>query len=186
LKTLNPNNDHELLKRVILGDKDAFTALFKRYSRQLYYISLKYTGKEEDAEDIVQEVFSKIWIVRNCLKPDKQFMPYIVKIAKNQIFNKSKRRLIEMTYLKYKKEIQNAGQHTTEEQLNLKEFKYLVKTEINHLSPKRKEIYILSREHGLSNKEIASKLNISTSTVENHINKVLNTLRENLKYSSYI
>jgi len=54
------------------------------------------------------------------------------------------------------------------------------------MSPKRKEIYMLSREQGLSNKEIANKLNISRSTVENHINKVLNTLRENLKYSSYI
>jgi len=70
--------------------------------------------------------------------------------------------------------------------LNLGEFEYLIKSEIDHMSPKRQEIYMLSREQGLSNKEIANELNISVSTVENHINKVLNTLRENLKYSSYI
>ena len=186
MKTINLHYDQELLKRVVAGDEVAFTKLFNRYNRQLYYISLRYTGKEEDAEDIVQEVFSKIWLVRKCIKPDKLFMPYIVKIAKNQIFNRSKRRLIEMAYLKYKKAIQNDGQNTTEEQLNLGEFEYLIKSEIDHMSPKRKEIYMLSREQGLSNKEIANKLNISRSTVENHINKVLNTLRANLKYSSYI
>lgn len=178
--------DCELLKLILEGNEDAFAVLYQRYCRQLFYISLKYTGREADAEDIVQEVFSKIWCFRQRIKPDQPFIPYIVRIAKNSIFNRSKRRLIELSYLKNLSYVRKERRDATEEIVYLREFECLVKSEINRMPPKRRQIFILSRESGLSNKEIAIKLNISTSTVENQINKGLKTLKEKLKYSSYI
>ena len=119
LNTLN--NDSDLLTSINIGSEQAFTILFKRYSRQLYCVSLKYIGSEADAEDIVQEIFSKIQCFRERLKPDQPIVPYIVKIAKNTIFNRSKRKMIEMTYLKYHSRFRMGDQNATEEHVYVRE-----------------------------------------------------------------
>lgn len=167
------------------GDKEAFAILFHRYASQMYNVAFKYTADQVEAEDVVQEVFSRVWIHRKKLKEELPVVPYLVKIGKNLIFNQSKKRLHQIAYRKYLISSKNVENFDTEETVFLDELESLIKAEVDMFPPKRKEVYVLSREKGLTTKEIAIKMNISTSTVENHLNKALNILRKRLENSCY-
>ena len=108
-----------------------------------------------------------------------------VKIGKNLIFNQSKKRLHQFAYKKYFLSTKNIESFETEETVFLGELEDLIRVEVELFPPKRQEVYILSREKGLTTREIAIKMNISTSTVENHLNKALKILRQRLEYSCY-
>lgn len=179
-------DDKYLLEAVKRGHKEAFNRLFDRYASQLYHVTLKYVGRPEDAEEIVQEVFVKIWIYRSGLQPHLPFVPYLIKISKNLVINKSKKRLYEEAYIKHKTLSGMNYNHVTDNQVVLKELQDLLEIKISQLPEKRKQIYKLSREQGLSNREIAEKLVVSESTVENHINKALKDLKSYLKEYKYL
>lgn len=177
----------DLLCAIHNGNREAFEVFFHRYSNQLYFVALKYTGNVNDAEEIVQEVFTRIWIHREQIKADLPAIPYLVKIAKNLLVNKSKKRMHEVAYQKYNihRQLLRTINHT-EEEVFFKELEQIVISEVEHFPPKRKRIYKLSREKGMSTREIAEQLHISVSTVENQMNSALKVLKQRLKYTSYL
>lgn len=179
-------DDRYLLNAVKEGQKKAFNMLFDRYASRLYHIALKYVGKPDEAEEVVQEVFVKVWVNRDRLKPHLPFVPYLIRISKNLVINKSKKRLHEEAYIRYKSLINTKPHHTTENQVVLKELQDLLEIKVAQLPEKRKQIYRLSREQGLTNREIAEKLVVSESTVENHINKALKDLKNYLQDHKYL
>jgi len=178
-------SDKQLIAAIKRGNKDAFSLLFQKYSSHCYNIAIKYTANEKDSEDIVQEVFSRVWIHRRMLDQTLPIIPYLVKIGKNLIFNQSKKRLHHVAYKKYFLSSKNIDDFQTEETVFLDELENLINDEVQYFPSRRKEIYLLSWEKGLTTKEIAYKLNITTSTVENHLNKALKILRRRLEYSCY-
>ena len=180
-------SDQKLLKAIACGSKEAFASFFHQYSTQLYYVALKYTGNGNEAEEIVQEVFTRIWMHRDQIKADLPAVPYLIKIARNLLINKAKKRLHELAYREYKihKHIPDKSNHT-EEVVFFKELEKIVVEEVEHFPPKRKKIFKMSREKGMSTREIAEQLNISVSTVENQMNTALKILKERLKYTSYL
>lgn len=184
-KKILPDDGH-LLKAVKCGQEGAFNILFDRYAPQLYNIALKYVGRPDEAEEIVQEAFVKVWINRDKIKPHLPFVPYIIRISKNLVINKSRKRLHEQAYIRYKALTQKNLNRITENQVFLKELQDILEVKVAQLPEKRKQIYKLSREHGLSNKEIAEKLVVSESTVENHINKALKDLKSYLQDYRYL
>ena len=179
-------DDNDLLKAVKYGQKKAFNILFDRYASQLYHVALKYVGRSDEAEEIVQEVFVKVWINRAKLKPDLPFVSYIIRISKNLVINKSRKRLHEEAYVRYKALAHTNPGSVTENHVFLKELEDLLEIKVAQLPERRKQIYRLSREKGLSNKEIAEKLVVSESTVENHINKALKDLKSYLQDYKYL
>lgn len=136
-------------------------------------------GDEEDAREIVQETFYRVWKYRQNMNASLSFKAYIITIAKRLIFNQAKKRLHELAYQEYYiKRHHDDRINELEDYLNFQELDNRIQSGIDSLPPKRREIFILSRHQGLSNQEIADKLNISVSTVENHMNKALKHLRE--------
>ena len=112
------------------------------------------------------------------MKSHLSFKAYVVTISKRLIFNRAKKKMHELAYHEYYIQ-QNTGlTENLEDLLNFRELDQKITRGIESLPPKRKEIFILSREKGLSNREIADQLNISVSTVENQMNKSLKYLRE--------
>ena len=180
------NEDTELLQGLKSGDAKSFRALFKKYSKRLFFVAFQYLNDKDESEEIVQEVFLKIWINRQNINPELQFVPYIKTIAKNLIINKAKRKLLETTYIK---SLEN-GDHNyiseTENHTHFQEIQELINQQIDHFPTRRKEVFILSREKGLSIKEIAERLGISESTVENHINKAIKDLKKQLQNTGYL
>ncbi len=180
MKDLSPNQERPLICQLKAGKKQAFNQLFYKHQQKLFYFSYKLLHSRDDAEEIVQEVFIRVWEHRTTLKEDLPFEAFIIRIAKNLIYNKARHRVNEFAYKNYCMKHVPTTLHCTEQEVNYNALETLTTDFIEKLPPKRKTIFVLSRMRGYSNKEIASQLNISVSTVENHINKALKSLKNHL------
>ena len=178
------NDLDEIVSRLNNGDKKAFGMLFLMYADKLAKFSKAFYTDDSDAEEIVQEVFLKIWVKRKEIKDPKTFNSYIYTIAKNLIYNNLKRKVYRTRYYSYLKSSFSFHTNPVEESLKLKELENAIRQIIKDLPSKRKEIFLLSRNEGLSNKEIAKKLNISLRTVETHIYLALKHIKKILKLGS--
>lgn len=182
----NTYTDRELLQQVASGDPIAFRQLFDLYKLRLYSFVLQMTHSQVDAEEIVQDVFTKLWEGRANLTGVEYPGKYIYTIARNTTLNHltklaRDRRLLQQLWV-------NISQHEnpTEELLQAQECGQLISKAISQLSPQRQTIFTLSREQGLSHEEIASRLGLSKSRVKNIIVEILKHVRDYLAHYSPI
>lgn len=186
MKEEDRRDEVALLTSLKFGDESAFRLIFTKHSGQVYRVANHYLRNRDESLEITQEVFMKLWINRDNLTPDLPIIPYLIKIAKNTIFNKTKRKLLERAYFQNHVFPANNNVESLENQLYYQEVKTLIDDQVNQLPEKRQEIFILSRNHGLTNREIADKLKLSERTVENQINQALKTLRQKLRVLGYM
>jgi len=173
-------SEEEWIPALNEGNLKAFNELFDRYGKRLYHFSLGYLKSAADAEEIVQDIFMKIWDNRLELSAQKSLESYLFTIARNGILNMIRKSKSEQAYLNYVKI--NPGKNVLpDEELNFNELEKAYNEAIKQLSPRRKEIFILSREQLLSNADIAEKMNISVKTVENQMTSALLQIRKNLR-----
>lgn len=173
-------SDADLILALKEGNLKAFNQVFDQYAKRLYRFSLGYLKSAENADEIVQEVFLKIWNNREELILQKSFDSYLFTIAKNGILNTIRKSKSEQAYLNYAK-LYSGGNVLLDQELDFKELDKAYQDAIAQLSPRRKEIFLLSREQSLSNAEIAKKMNISVKTVENQMTSALAEIRKNLR-----
>lgn len=178
--------DDLLIDKVKEGDSKAFEELYYIYSERLYYFALRYLKTKEDAEGLVQDIFIKVWENRNGLKQGLSFNAYLFTIAKNTIFNQHRKKVNENTYKEYLRNYIDQYHNKTENDVVLADMKKRIDKSIESLPPQRKLIFQLSRNEGLSYKEIASRLNISEKTVEAHMRLTLKTLRAAVKAEIFL
>lgn len=175
-----PNHINQaLIQKLKEGSEDAFRELFDFYGKKLFSFSLGYLKDTHEAEEIVQEVFLKIWKLREELLAGKSFDSYIFTIAKNAILNTIRKMKSEQVYLNYAK-LHPCKDILLDEELDFKELEKAYKNSIEQLSPRRKKIFRLSREKNFSNAEIAKELGISVKTVENQMTSALSEIKQNL------
>ena len=167
-----------LLKK---GDMKAFDIIYKKYSRRLFGFVYRYVKQESDTEGIVQEVFIKIWKSREKIDVYSSFESFLFTIAHNATVNLLKKRATEQKYVDHVKSLQNIDTaYEITDEIHYNELQQKYQSLLNELSPRQKEIFQLSREGGLSNKEIAQKLGISVQTVKNHLVSTLSFLKSKL------
>uniref|UniRef100_UPI0032170E7A RNA polymerase sigma factor n=1 Tax=uncultured Draconibacterium sp. TaxID=1573823 RepID=UPI0032170E7A len=177
-------SNKELLLLLQKGDRIAFYNIYERYCKRLYAFVLRYIKIEDDAEEIVQEVFVKLWEARNKIDVYSSFESFIFTIAYNTTMSLFRKRIKEQKYLEYLKSLQqsnNAPDVINEIYFN--ELNASVEALLNQLTPRQKEIFLLSRNEGLTHDEIAKKLNISASTVKKHVANSLSFLKSHLDNS---
>ncbi len=173
-----------LVKSLKKGDVLAFDTIYKLYSQKLYGFVLKYIKDKEDGKEIVQEVFIKIWEVRDKIDLYSSFESFLFTIAYNTTINLLRKKANETKYLNYLKSIQNFESiNTIATEIQFNELNSQVQNILNGLTPRQREIFKLSRENGLSLDEIAEKLEISPNTVKNHLVKTLAILRSKIDSS---
>lgn len=171
------SNDSDLVEELIKGDQAAFKMLFDHYASKLFNFSLYLTHNKEDAEEIVQETFLKVWENRQKVRADLSFNAYIITIAKNLIYNKIKRNALEHAITQYYQYTSKYIDNTTEETIVQADLEAVRNVIIHNLPERRKQILLL-RKQGYNNDEVASMLNISKSTVANQINKTIKDLQK--------
>lgn len=167
-------NDDILLGLLKKGNKNAFDTLFKKYAPRLYFFSLNFSTKE-DAEEIVQDTFVKIWETRDKIDVTQHFNTYLIAIAKHLIYNRFRHKVVEQKYSKHILQT-SCDFYSVEHELILKNLKEHIIASISQLSPQQKEI-ILLKYNGYDNQSIAEQLHLSKRTVETHINKAFKMLR---------
>ncbi len=175
------NDLDDLILRLKQDDKEAFNTLFYLYAEKLYKFGLTFFIGESEAEEVVQEVFVKIWLKRVSIHDPKNFNAFIFTIAKNLIFNNLKRNVYRRKYEHYQMQNLNEGHNDLENEIIYLEMKTRLEAALDNLPKKRKEVFLLSRRDGLKNKEIAEKLEISIKTVEAQMSLTLKYLKEIFK-----
>ena len=182
IELLNINKSNiELLKLLKNGDMSAFDIIYKKYSRRLYGFIFRYVKQTVDTEEIVQEVFIKIWQSRDKINIYSSFEAFLFTMAHNATVNLLKKRATEQKYVEHVKSLQNINEvYELSDEIHYKELKHKFQGLLNELSPRQKEIFLLSREEGLSHKEIAERLGISSNTVKNHLVTTLSFLKNKL------
>lgn len=174
------NHDSFHMERLRDGDHSSFKALFHQYESRLYQFCLHLTRSPSDAEEIVQEVFIKIWETRHRLNVELCFSAYMIRIAKNLIYNKASRRIREQAFQVYHVRTTDNYSDVTQEELNLLSTENILSQLIDKLPFMQKKVFTLSRFNGLSNQDIADRLQLSDSTIKNHIHLALKSLKEQL------
>ena len=174
------SNDKELVESLQRGDADAFDKLFGKYASRLYVFGLKYLRSKEDAEELVQGVFLKVWENRKKLKKESSFQSYLFTIAYNDICNIFRKRATERQYsekitLEFSPNILK-----TDDRADFKSVLEQVDRLIEQLPEQQKIVFLKSRKEGLSSKEIAAELKLSPGTVDNYILAATKYLRSRL------
>jgi RNA polymerase sigma-70 factor (ECF subfamily) len=167
------------------GNSYAFEKLYSLYSKKLYNFAYNILKSKEDAEGIVQNVFIKIWETRSEINTELYFSGFIFRIAKNMILNLLKKRMFEKEYITYLHRTPEDISLPVEQEINFLELNLEIERIINELPEKRREIFRLSREEGLTYKEIAENMNISVNTVNTQISKSLEYIRDHLAMKFY-
>lgn len=160
------------------GSEAGFTFLFKRYSDKLCNYLLRFVRNRETARELTQDIFMKIWVNYASIDAEKSFETYLFVIARNHLFNFLKRQSIEeeiRLLLSY-----NVSETDPHDEHSYRQTFYLYQQSLQSLQPQQKQVFILSREAGLTYREIARKLGISVSSVEKHMSAALLVLRQSL------
>lgn len=157
----------------------ALERLFKTFQPGLVSFAYRMVYNEEDAREIVQDVFMGIWRNRAKLDLNEGLKSYLFTATKNKALNHLKKRkeeTVELETVSYG--LAAAPSSDSEAQLHAEEMKAIIFDEVNKLPDRCRQIFLLSREEGLSYKEIAERLDVSTKTVENQIGIALKRLKE--------
>jgi RNA polymerase sigma-70 factor (ECF subfamily) len=168
----------ELLRQLIAGNAESFRKIYECYQGKIFLFALRLTKSKSEAEEVVQEVFVRLWEKRENIKIEKNFNAYILTITKNLVLDRLKKAAYDKTIQQNIYQNIQALQNATVDLLIEKELIKLHQQAIDRLSPQRKIVFRLSREEELSYEEIAERLGISKNTVRNQITDSLKSIRE--------
>lgn len=176
---IDPEEEKALLVSCSKGDRQAYTLLYTRYVSLLCRYLFLFTRSKEDSEEIVQDVFVKIWERKEKLVTVQSFRPYVFKMAKNQLLDLIRRKETETKMLDYLRPV-------TEESGEYSDAIYNQYHQIAHeakslLPQKRKRIFEMKTEEGLSLDEIAESLSISKTVVKKQLYTATDFVREYLR-----
>ena len=176
--------DSDIIRLIQEGNKKAFQKVFEEYSPKIYHFSLSYLNNVVDAEELVQDVFLKLWDKRETLDHSKNLKAYIYKIAINTIYDVIRRRNVENAFKDFANSSYETSSNNTWHTIIYEEMQEKLDLLISQFPEQRRKIYKLSKEKGLSNDEIALKLKISKRTVENQLYRAISLLKQHFKNES--
>jgi len=180
LDTLLHDNEQILLGQVANGDERAFRVLYDRYRGQVFYIGIKLLKSPTEAEDVLQEVFSRVWINRKTLTEINNFSKYLNTITINHLYNLLRRKAHKEAFLHHEFFTTGPGQEAAFDTVDLRELEGLINKALVQLPPQQRKVFELGRLQGLKHEEIARQLNISRETVKKHMMEALRNIRSYL------
>lgn len=174
-------DDKQLLAHLKASDESAYVELYNRYWQKLFSIAANKLNNLAEAEELVQDIFLDLWNRRAELQITSAVSSYLAVCVKYRVINVLAKRNQQFRYVKHAAQNNPDCDHSTENWLQFEELKERLAKLVAGLPGKCRLVFQLSREQGLSQKEISAQLNISEKTVESHLTKALRTLRLSLE-----
>lgn len=171
-----------LIEQFINGDRRAFAELYLIHADSLYGFVLKLTKSPNDAEDIVQDVFLRLWDNRSKIDISKSIKSYIFQIAYNLFVDQFRKRINSIDFEDFllTSEAKVLDDNNVEQMLTYDDYCLLINKSLNKLTDKQRCIYRMSRDEGFSTSEIGMKLGLSDKTIKNQLSIILRLLRTEL------
>lgn len=174
-------NEKELLLLVAEGDEIAYKKIFTHYWDQIFSTALFFTKSREISQDLTQDIFARIWVIRERLREINNFEAFLFITGRNMILDRLRKKVFTGENENY------LSQYFADEQLitpqssvELKEMEEIIHRGINILPDRQRKAFYLSRFEGLRHKEIALQMGISQESVKSHIIRAVGNLRKYL------
>ncbi|MDO6432343.1 sigma-70 family RNA polymerase sigma factor [Flavitalea sp. BT771] len=171
--------------RISEGDQVAFTHCYAEYGKMLRPFLVKLIGTRDGADEIIQEVFLKVWLHRDRLAGVESPRSWVFRVAANTGRNWLKKQLTMEVHMRAQQGTVPVHDHVTD-RLDMHRIADVVQETVGAFPPQRKLIYQMSREEGLKPGEIAARLEISVSTVKNTLLSALKAIRENIEQAGLL
>lgn len=180
LQLLRHHSDEELLKLIRASDKAAYEEIFHRYWYRLYRMVFKSTGEHEEAEEIVQELFLKLWKRREELKV-VNLSHYLLGSVRKQLIDNIRSKIVHQKYWDHYRAFIPTSANETDSAVAFDELNAEIQQAIKQLPEKSQQVFRLNRLEGRSISEIAQFLKLSERAIEYHLTQSLKQLRAHLK-----
>jgi RNA polymerase sigma-70 factor (family 1) len=182
MKVLLPNyaNDNDLLEAFQRGEKDAFIAIYERFWNRIFLIAYRSTRNKEVSEDLVQNLFLKLWDKRDLLHI-KQIEAYLHSSIRNSVIDYVHSQVVRNKYLDYLKASPPTGENNTDHMMAVSDLSKQIEEGLTQLPEKSRSIFRMNRLDHSPVEEIAQKLKISEKAVQYHLTKSLKVMRVYLK-----
>jgi RNA polymerase sigma-70 factor (family 1) len=184
MKNFKVYSDEGLVKLLKQQELGAFEEIYMRYWKKLYSAAYKRVQSREVSEELVQDIFTALWMNRQTLAVEN-LSAYLYSAIKYKVINHLEKEMSRRLYTQAQLRSLALLDNTTEETVYLNELNLALEKEIQKLPPKRQQIFKLSRQGHLSIKQVASHLGISEKTAENQLGKALKVLKVNLKHFNF-
>lgn len=158
-----------------------FQCIWEQYSAKVYNFMTSMLQNKSLAEDLVQEVFLKVWEKRKEIDPEKNLEAYIYTIARNLVYKETRKMLVNSAYMQAAQEMISEAEETTERNIDYNFAHRHLSEIIGQMPPARRNIYLLNKSYGMSIDDIARKLKISSKTVENQLYQANVFIRKKFK-----
>lgn len=167
-----------LLTKIAEGDQLAFCTVFDHYRKYVYSFGRKITRSEEMAEEIVQDVFLKVWFGRDRLKNIDSFGAYLNILVRNHSFNLLRQAAQQQKTTQQMRLSLSDQDNGTQQVLDYRETVRMLDEALELLPDQQRMVYTLCHREGLKYEEAALQMNISAATVHYHMKLALSTIRE--------
>ncbi|MFC0512982.1 RNA polymerase sigma factor [Mucilaginibacter angelicae] len=173
-------SDRELIELFRQGDHDAYTEIYSRYSGVLYLHAYNKLRNREEVKDIIQELFTTLWINRESISLEINLAGYLYQAIQNRVLKLYAYKKVRSVYIDKIQEVHEAGNQITDHLIRTKQLAEMIEQEVNTLPEKMREVFLLSRKNYMSHKMISQYLGIAETTVKAHIHHALKILRGKL------
>lgn len=183
LATTQLNTESVMLKSIADGDEQAFKLLYNQNFSRIAKYTYKMCKSEAITEEIVQDVFLKLWLNRSALTEVQHIQAYLFSIARNKTIDFLRRLARETNIMETLITQQAVPRYLVDDKLNEDALLMLINQALNGLCVQKRKIFELSKLQGFSHDEIAEKLRLSKSTVKNHLSETLKYLKTHILHN---
>lgn len=170
-------DESALLARAGMGDEAAFKIIYNAYNAQVLTFADKYLKSRQLAEEVMQEVFLRLWNLKEKLNDIQDLENYILTITRNKAFDYLRKLKRDLRYIEPMGVNRDVAENITEESILLEDTRKVLKNGIEQLPAQQKLVYQLCHQEGLKYEEVAARLGISPQTVHRHMKLALKSLR---------
>lgn len=169
-----------LMQDIANGSERAFKIVYDAYKKKIYYYAIGILQDEMLAEDVMQEVFLKIWLIKEELQHVSSIEGYLKRLTRNRSLDALRKLSVEQKLGSSVTREFSKFHNETEESVILRETRAALDSAIKTLPIKQREVYLLCQNQGLRYEDVAAQMNISVNTVKTHMKRALSSLRKKI------